>query len=163
MDKELIGLWRFDESPGPIAWNSLPGCSAMEVRGAVRQNGRFGSALCFRKPGDNAVASGLEPTPNGTVSCCFRLDCPNPSGPVLTIHDQVRLGTDRETGSRLVAFAGEKQIVAADVLELGKWTHVAVTFGSMGVTLYLDGQCKASDSASFEGVTRFVITHLLYV
>lgn len=163
MLNDLIHLWRFEEESGPIAWDAVRGGAPLDVRGAVRVTGRVGRALCFRNPGDNAIAPGLAPMEKGTASLWLRLDAPKQAGTVLSIHDQMRLNTDKDSGMRLEIQAAKNTLPAPSPLVLGQWTHVAVTFDASGIALYLDGRRVAEDSTRFAGITRFGSPHVLFV
>jgi len=161
-NNELIALWHFDEDDGPVAWNAVKSGAPMEVRQATRQPGRFGTALCFRKGGENAVAPGIGSLRAGTVSLWIRLDEATPGGTFISIHDQLRIGTDKQDGTRLIATMGECAIEGA-ALQVGRWTHVAATFGGGGLSLYVDGakaahreECTSSITSHSKGDISYV-------
>lgn len=147
MHNDLIASWRFDEEDGPLAFNAVAGGAPLQVRGAFRERTVDGHALRFVRPGDSAVAPALGELSGGTVAFRLRLDRPQRAGTIISIHEQLSIATDKNTGDRLVVTHTGVKLDPSPPLTPGRWTEVAVTFDGHGVTLHIDGQPVAHNSA----------------
>ena len=151
---ELIAHWTFDEDAGDTITDEVSGLVGA-IHGAQWKDGQFGDALEF--DGDNDYVE-IPHTDgflldDGTVSIWFEADS-LPSRAGLVSKDSMfydtgghlLIYTEYSTLKvRLQSVSATYYLIAPTTLGRDKWYHVALTFGSEGMKLYLNGALKAAD------------------
>lgn len=150
---ELIALWHFDETDGPIAGSAVMGGRPLQVHGAVFERRRFGGALVLRRAYDYARGDALPALRAGTISFWLRLDARPQAVEVLGIHGTFSIMVDAGASTGLVANVGDAVLPSGRQIAPGHWHHVALTFSPDGANLYLDGEAAAQEPSATRGLT----------
>jgi hypothetical protein len=150
---ELLALWHFDETDGPVAANAVHDGAPMLVHGAVFQPRRFGGALVLRRRYDYARGPAMPALRAAAVSFWLRIDARPRAAEILDINGTCSILVDAHATTGVVAQVGECTLPSGKQLTIGHWHHIALTCNPDGATLYLDGQVAIHDPQAKGGLT----------
>jgi hypothetical protein len=150
---ELLALWHFDETDGPVAANAVLDAAPVLVHGAVFQPRRFGGALVLRRRYDYARGPAMPALRAGAVSFWLRIDGKPRAAEIIDINGTFSILVDAHETTGVVAQVGESTLASGKQLTTGNWHHIAVTFSPDGTTLYIDGRAVTYDPQAKGGLT----------
>ncbi len=156
VDAHTLSLYHFDSVNPTSAYDSATGQYSIVPNGAVIVPGRYDNALefngrnCLRLPTWNPL--------NGTIEAWINLDSGNPPLDIFSVQEysissnpSVYLGTlPTLSGGNLVFAIASNDVryianSGVDPASLtGVWHHVAGTWGSRGMEVWLDGQLRGT-------------------
>ena len=152
-----IGCWHFDETEGGAAKDSSGGHHG-KVHGARRVEGRLGAALEFDGLDDRVEIADTKGSPfdatNVTLAAWVFPRAYPKSTPVWwggivgkAYHSEstygIRLGCDKRLHFRVYGKDKNFDCRSTSAISLRRWTHVAATYDTQQVKLYVDGRLDA--------------------
>ena len=150
---KIVGLWLFDESGGDITRDSSGNGHDGKITGAQRVAGKFGNALEFKGKDFVTVpdAQDLRVGEKFTMQAWFFARDIGNWRQIIAKDNEYLLRIDPpQEGNKMSAFikvnnAWEPRVSAA-VPELETWIHIAATYDSDQVKLYIDGAMSGNGS-----------------
>jgi hypothetical protein len=139
-DAHTVGLWLFKEGTGTTSASALPGGAAATLHGATWVMGRQHYAVATHS-GYVAIpdSEAVRPPDALTVEVWVKLQ--RPGGYTLCKNGSYLLNVGRTVQARFNVGRGWQSVRGRLPVEMGQWTHVAMTYDSAttGASIYVNG------------------------
>ena len=168
VEPNLVSHWKFDETSGTIAYDSIGSNDGTLVNGPVWTTGQIGGGLSF-SGGDDYVDCGssfasITGSATKTITAWAKSDVSDQTVRIITLYRRsdsysafaISLrendGGNPATWKGLYATPGNSyKLIDSEVsVTAGEWTHIALVQDGTDVHIYVDGELKnsANDAAT---------------